>query len=564
MTLLPRWPRHTACAAIAGALLAGTAAGIQPPRDPVARPGAEPTLIRGQVIAADTGVPVRLAQVSVSPRPGSSDSMTTTGADGRYELSVPPGRYTVRARKAGFMSVDFGQRRAFEPGTLVEARPGEPRDGVDFTLPRGAVITGTVHNPFGEPAAGVSVQVLRYRFDDGRWQLAGSGRGFTDRRMTDDRGIYRVHSLPPGSYYVQASTPTWWIDGRLSPLFSGSRINAPTYYPGTPDLEAAQRIDIGVGQEAAGIDFRLTTVPTLTVSGHVAGEDGQPVGGLLSVSLVRHDASGFRATHGGRLDADGHFVIEGVMPGRYVAFASESGSPGQTRFATAEVVVAGNDVDGVRLTMTTGASARGRIVFDAETEPPFAPDELQPFTMPRGNLLVPVGRGIGHVNDDWTFEVRGMAGAQLVRLSGLPDEWSLRTVGLAGRDITDTPIVFPDDMPTTGIQMVLTDRTTTLNGRAVDADGRPTTDYTVVIFPEEIHLRVFPSRFVRSARPDQDGFFSVSGLPPSQYLAFAAPAIPQGSSTNPEFLAGVAPSSARFALGDGETRDITLRLGASP
>ena len=75
---------------------------------------------------------------------------------------------------------------------------------------------------------------------------------------------------------------------------------------------------------------------------------------------------------------------------------------------------------------------------------------------------------------------------------------------------------------------------------------------------------MFPSRFVRTARPDQYGAFSVSGLPPSQYLAFAAPAIPQGSATNPEFLAGISASSERFALDDGETRNITLRLGALP
>ena len=86
----------------------------------------------------------------------------------------------------------------------------------------------------------------------------------------------------------------------------------------------------------------------------------------------------------------------------------------------------------------------------------------------------------------------------------------------------------------------------------------------MVIFPDEPDLRVFPSRFVRTARPDQDGVFSVSGLPPSRYLAFAAPAIPQGSSTSLEFLAGIAPSSARFSLGDGKTRNLTLRLGALP
>ena len=118
--------------------------------------------------------------------------------------------------------------------------------------------------------------------------------------------------------------------------------------------------------------------------------------------------------------------------------------------------------------------------------------------MPRGGgLQLPVGRGIGGVNDDWSFEIRGMAGPQLVRLAGLPEGWGpLRTVALAGRDITDAPIVFSRQMPTTGLQILLTDRLTRLTGTALDALGRSTTDYTVVIFPEDAALRVFPSRFV--------------------------------------------------------------------
>ena len=520
MTCGCRRTSRLSCAALAATLLAGAAAASQPPRARPDRTAAEPAVIRGRVTDADTGAPLTLAQVLLFPAHAGERTSAATDAAGRYELVVPPGRYRLVASKAGYLSPGAGQQGlvgTFLGGFNVVADAGRALE-VELELQRGAVLTGTVYNPFGEPAAGVSVQVLRYRFDNGQWQLAGSSRGFADLRMTDDRGVYRIHSLPPGSYYVQASTPTWWMNIGLWSS-SGSRVNAPTYYPGTPDLETAERIDIDLGQEVAGIDFRLATVPTLRVAGHVVGEDGQPVSSLPSVSLIRNDASGSRASHGGRSEADGRFAIQGVMPGRYIAFASESGPPGQTRFATAEVVVAGDDVDGVRLTMTTGASARGRIVFDAT------------------GTALHAGR----------------------TSAGCPVTSSWRASGDILFDSDTSPT-----LPTTGLQVVLTDRTTTLKGRAVDADGRSTTDYTVVIFPEETHLRLFPSRFVRTARPDQDGAFSISGLPPSQYLAFAAPAIPEGSSSNPEFLASVAPSSARFTLGDGETRDVTLRLGALP
>ena len=538
-------------AALAGTLAAAALAQVRPLPERLAPTAGEPAVIRGRVTAADTGAPVTLAQVSIHPRPGGGNATAATDATGRFELVVPPGRYRVHASKAGYLSLDDDERGAFGEGTRVAPRAGEMLD-VDLTLQRGGVITGTVYDPFGDPAVDLGVRVLHYVFDDGRWQLSSPVRGNPAAR-TDDRGVFRVYGLPPGTYFVQATPPAWRWGQR------GVRTYAPAFYPGAVDLEAAQAVEIAAGEEVTGFDFALTGVLTANVSGRVAGPYGRPVSDVPSVSLIR--MAGPRTSRSsGRLEADGRFVVNGVAPGRYVAYAAETGLPGQTRFATAEVVVAGGDVDGVRLELTSGASARGRILFDSETPPPFTPDELQPFTMPRGDDIVPVGRGIGHVNDDWTFEIRGIAGQQLVRLAGLRDGWTLRMVGLAGRDITDTPIMFPEHLSTTGLQILLTDRTTTLTGTAVDARGEATPDYTVLIFPDDPDLRVFPSRFVRTVRPDPDGVFTVSGLPPSRYLAFAAPALPRGASSNLQLLAELAPAAARFSLGEGETRELTLRL----
>src|SRR5206468_10125539 len=46
--------------------------------------------------------------------------------------------------------------------------------------------------------------------------------------------------------------------------------------------------------------------------------------------------------------------------------------------------------------------------------------------------------GGGRVNnDDGTFELRGLAGPQLIRVNNIPTGWVLKSIALEGEDITD-------------------------------------------------------------------------------------------------------------------------------
>src|SRR6476659_3742848 len=73
-------------------------------------------VLRGRVVAGDGGAALRRAQVRVS----SSDigtKTTLTDAQGRYEFKeLPAGRFTVSVTKSGFVAMQFGQSRPFEPG----------------------------------------------------------------------------------------------------------------------------------------------------------------------------------------------------------------------------------------------------------------------------------------------------------------------------------------------------------------------------------------------------------------------------------------------------------------
>ena len=111
----------------------------------------------------------------------------------------------------------FGQRRPLEAPALIKLSEGESFTA-NVALTRGGAIRGRIVDEFGEPIAGTRLQVLRSRMVRGQRRLQSMGPG----DQTDDMGEFRVYGLPPGDYYVTAST---------GPADSGQARSA-NYYPG--------------------------------------------------------------------------------------------------------------------------------------------------------------------------------------------------------------------------------------------------------------------------------------------------------------------------------------------
>ena len=158
-------------------------------------------IIRGRVVAADSGTPVRRAQVRAQSGELRANRLVSTDAQGRFEFKdLPAGRWNLTASKAGYMTLRFGQKRSFEAGSPIEISEGQLMERADFSLPRGAAITGRVFDEFGDPVANARVQVLRYQMVQGQRRLNPAGGG----DQTDDTGAYRIYGLAPGDYYVSA------------------------------------------------------------------------------------------------------------------------------------------------------------------------------------------------------------------------------------------------------------------------------------------------------------------------------------------------------------------------
>ena len=160
-------------------------------------------VLRGQIVAADNGSPIRRAQVRVTSPDAREGRIATTDAQGRFEIKeLPAGRYTITASKGGFVSLQYGQRRPSESGTPLELGDGQTIEKITIGLPRGSVLGGRISDEFGEPVANASVMAWRYAYAAGTRRLMPAGQNARD--TTDDQGHYRLFGLPPGDYYVSA------------------------------------------------------------------------------------------------------------------------------------------------------------------------------------------------------------------------------------------------------------------------------------------------------------------------------------------------------------------------
>src|SRR5262245_8823540 len=158
--------------------------------------------IRGRVLAAETGSPIRRAQVRITG-PDIGAKAALTDGEGRFEFrDLPAGRFTVNASKSGFVNVQYGQTRPFESGRPIELADKQVLDNADIVMPRGSVIAGRIVDEFGDPLPDVTVTALRQQWSGGRRRLTPAAGRIA---QTNDLGQFRLYGLPPGEYYVSAT-----------------------------------------------------------------------------------------------------------------------------------------------------------------------------------------------------------------------------------------------------------------------------------------------------------------------------------------------------------------------
>jgi len=560
-----------------------------PPRDPQQTAPVGTASISGRVLTADTGRPVKRAQVMISGAGRGGRGVITDERGGYSVTGLTAGSYTVIASKNGFVEAVYGQRRPMQPGTPVQLADNQQAANVDLRLIRGGVITGRVVDEDGEALARAAISVQRYQYVRGDRQLTPAGND-----QTDDRGVYRVFGLAPGEYYVsvnvnplgqafgrglqQLAVNVGALGGRggrggvFAPEEPEPSGYAPTYYPGVVSAGEAGKITVGPGQEIGGIDFQIQLVALATVSGVVAGADD-----TIGVTLAPQDSTARGPLGGailnGRALQDGTFSIANVPPGRYVAIARSGGRQNEPRTAVQPVIVNGQNITGITLVLQPGVSLSGNITVESSGTP--SPTDYSAFRIDAPEVSpLPIGGGggrggpygTGRAAANGSFQVPNLLpGKHYIRITGQPQaqgptatQWTLKSIIAGGQDVTDSGVDLKPGENLDNVMIVMTDRATDLSGTVRDAKGGPAPALTVIAFSTDPQTWRAQSRYIQAARTDQNGLYHMRALPPGDYYVLVTDNVEQGEWFDPAFLEQARQAATRTSLGDGDKKTLDL------
>jgi hypothetical protein len=318
----------------------------------LAQQASDPVSFSGTVMNTATGTPVRSARVSLLPNGG----QTRTDAAGVFHFpKVEPGTYFVLADKTGFIVGD-----GHEEG--VDVSLSASRGNFAIGLTPLSSIRGRITTDAGEPVEGATVLAIQPHILDGRRQ-----NRVVNAVMTDDRGEYRIPLLHPGQYLIKASGKALQRSyyGTSAPPPATREGFAPVYYGGSRDRAGATVVRLQPGAEARA-DFSVALQPGRTIRGAITNLKPHHTA-YLQLSSEDDDLG----IHSSSIElVTGKFEIPGVLDGEYRLRAFQAGEEDQLVTGEQRVVLKGNDLEGVKVTLNAGVTVKGKLRVEGPGDKP--------------------------------------------------------------------------------------------------------------------------------------------------------------------------------------------------
>ena len=169
--------------------------------------------------------------------------------------------------------------------------------------------------------------------------------------------------------------------------------------------------------------------------------------------------------------------------------------------------------------------------------------------------------GDNRVEKNGSFTVTGVQpGRHFVRLiGGAGGQWILKAAFLGGTDVADVPFEVKPGENVDNINVVLTDRSTELDGTVRSGTSEGVGAITVVAFAVDPQFWRPQSRRISTSRTGTTGAYRIRGLPAGDYYVLATDDVEQGEWFDPAYLGSVKDKATTVTVRDGDTKTLDLR-----
>jgi protocatechuate 3,4-dioxygenase beta subunit len=355
-------------------------------------------VIRGVVVEALTNRALARAAVTVQPLSGTPGDTRWSRTDRRGSFafrSLAPGLYLVSASRTAFMPAQYGQKRwnsAGMPMMLDEV----PALFLRIQLHRFSAINGTVvdENDEGLPAH----EVLAYRDSKPPELIA--------RATSDERGVFRLQGLPPGTYVVRTA------GGQ-----SEGASYLPTYAGETAKFDEARTVEVLPDQEANDIEVRPLVGRLYALS--------VDVNSVLDASITLVSETGRRT-----VKAVSHRFTR-LPPGEYEVFAQSPSdpTPGDKIMGACQHISLGSDSSVSLLLRNPSAVVVTGVPANAAAEILLRPADVagggatSVLPVHNGAALIPIGHWEVMLQPPPGFYVSGVSDLRSSSNGWRPDGW---------------------------------------------------------------------------------------------------------------------------------------------
>jgi hypothetical protein len=539
--------------------------------------------------------PVTNQTVSQPPQ-----TVVVTDREGVFSFkNLAPGRYQIRAQREGYFgtllpgAVGIGAPTIVNTTATVNA--GQPTLPVSITMLRGAIVSGRVRDPNGQPLSTAQVGAYQITYQNGRKTLQQ-----VNSKQTDDRGEYRLYWLPPGDYVI-GTVPRRLAAAAPTPQDAYAR----TFFPNAVDARQSQILHVAEGAEINGTDILIRPDATGRISGKVltsfVGPNGQPsiasifyLFALDPTALADTNLPTFPNASSNR--ASGQFELRGILPGPYELMSNVPDGNGRQAWGRTRVNVNG-DANDVALSIQPGVEVRIRMTVDGAlpaftmqnqpaggrggtsvsvngvvttTAGPQAPTGQVPMATNRVQLRSSEFGGTfapfeSMANQDVAFDPASgtftfksvLPGKYAINVLSLPLNGYVADVRGAGASVMDAGV---DISSQTGeVEVVLKTDGKRIEGVVRDASQKGAAAARVALVPSA------PSRrqniqLYKTANTDNAGKFAISGVAPGDYKLFAWEAVPNTAWMNAEFMALYEARGQAVTVGSTPTVNVELKL----